>query len=633
MLIILPVFAFVVLLLLMASFFPELDWRHNILRASILWGACLVVIVEILSLFHAITQIGLALAWLLFTVGAGVWLIKRWKMGLIPRRPNANWIKQPTNVIMAILLGVIIIATALVAWFAPPNTYDSLNYHMPRVAHWAQNHSVAHYPTGVDRQLSFAPVAEYTVLNTYVMIGSDHLANFSEWFAMAGSVVGVSLAAGLLGAPLAGQFLAAIFVATLPMGIVQASSTMTDYVTGFWVVCVAVEFLFLWGEQHPDWRLVFFLSLAAGLAIATKSTAFTFLVPFAIATPIILFRKTGRLQFLKLVVLSIFMVGLANSGYVIRNLETYAAPFDLRHSKDFPNQMLNGRGLVSLLLRTAAFQLQTPWDDVNLQLKRLVVGIHFKMGLDVNDPRSTVIGEFNIGRPTTNEDTTVNPLHAFLVFITLVVSLFAFKHFEKRVLVYQLLVLGAFTAFSFMLKWQIFESRLILPFFLIAAPAFGVVFGSFLPAWGSTIISLGLVVSSFMWLVSVNPRPLFPLPGKTEWPSVLTASREEMYFASIPGAYEPMKQVTSIIEQNQCKDVGMAISGSGAEYPYWVLLGAPRNDLRIEWIVAGTPSARYSDPSFDPCAIICDTCGDDTTYRGLPLFTQFGKINLYLRSK
>jgi hypothetical protein len=52
----------------------------------------------------------------------------------------------------------------------------------------------------------------------------------------------------------------------------------------------------------------------------------------------------------------------------------------------------------------------------------------------------------------------------------------------------------------------------------------------------------------------------------------------------------------------------MAISGAGAEYPYWLLLGAPRDDLRIEWIVAGTPSAQYSDPEL-PCAIICDTCG------------------------
>jgi hypothetical protein len=92
-----------------------------------------------------------------------------------------------------------------------------------------------------------------------------------------------------------------------------------------------------------------------------------------------------------------------------------------------------------------------------------------------------------------------------------------------------------------------------------------------------------------------------------------------------------MKSVTGIILNSQCRDVGIAISGAGAEYPYWVLLGAPRHDLRIEWIVAGTPSAQYSDPYFQPCAVICDTCGDEQLFRGLPLLTQFRDINLYMR--
>ena len=631
--IIFPLFAFIALVFLMASFFPELGWRHNFSRASIIWGVWLVFSIESLSLFRAVTSIGLTLMWLVLAAGCIVWLARRWQKGKMPRRPDFHFLKNPGYLIMLLALLVIFVVVGLVAWFAPPNTYDSLNYHMPRVAHWAQNHSVAHYATGVDRQNSFAPVAEYSVLNSYLLAGSDRLANFSDWFAMAGSVIGVSAAAALLGAPLAGQFLAALFVATLPMGIVQASSTMTDYVTGFWVVCVVVEFLFLWTEQHPNWRTVLFLSLAAGLALAAKSTAFTFLLPFAIATPVLLFRKTSRMQFLKLVTLAVLVVGFVNAGYVFRNFRTYGTPFDPRHSRDFPNQMLDWRGLVSTTLRTAVFQLQTPWDSLNLQFMRLVVGVHYKMGLDVNDPRSTAIGEFKVGKPTTHEDTTTNPLHALLIFVTAVVSFFTVKRTGTRVLYYQLLVLVAFVTFSFMLKWQIFESRLLLPFFLIAAPAFGVVFGAILPTWAATVVGMGLIASSFMWLVSINPRPIIPLPGKTEWPSVLTASREQMYFTSIPGAYEPVKSLTGLILNAQCRDVGIAISGAGAEYPYWVLLGAPREDLRIEWIVAGTPSAQYSDASFKPCAIICDTCGDAPSYQGLPLLTQFGKINLYENRK
>ena len=631
MLAVIPLLTFFAVAFLMASVFPELGWRRACLRASLLWGAWLVFIVETLSFFHSITQMGLVVMWLLLLGGSTVWLIHRWRKGLRLRCPDLSWGKRPGLLLMALALVTIFVMIGLVAWFSPPNTFDSLNYHMSRVAHWAQNHSVAHYANGMEIQNSFAPLAEYSVLNSYVLAGSDRFANFSDWFAMLGSVIGVSMAAALLGAPLAGQFLAALFVATLPMGIAQASSTMTDYVAGFWLVCVAVEFLSLWGEQQPGWRTVFFLSLAAGLALATKSTAYGFVLPFAIATAVLMFRKIPLAQFIKLVALAALVVGLVNGGYISRNLQTYAMPFDPYHSKNFRNEMLDWQGLVSNVLRTGAFQFQTPWETVNLQLMRLVVGVHFKMGLDVNDPRTTIIGEFTIGKPGTHEDTATNPLHAFLILVTAVISLFTVKRTGRRVLVYQLLVLLGFVAFSFVFKWQVFGSRLLLPFFLLSAPAFGVIIGSLLPLWAAVAVGLGLVASSTMWLLSIYARPLFPLDGRTDFASVLAAPREQMYFASIPGAYEPMKNVSRQVLESQCKDIGIALSGSGAEYPYWLLLGAPRDDLRIEWIVAGTPSARYSDPDFQPCAVICDTCDDQQSFQGLPLVDEQGKIKLYLQ--
>ena len=631
MLAVIPLLTFFTIAFLMASLFSNLGWRRVFLRASLLWGAWLVFIVEILSFFHAVTPMGLVAMWFLLLGVSTVWLINRWRKGLLLRRPDLSWGRKPGFLLMALALATIFVVIGLVAWFAPPNTFDSLNYHMSRVAHWAQNHSVAHYANGMEIQNSFAPLAEYSVLNSYVLAGSDRFANFSDWFAMLGSVIGVSMAAALLGAPLAGQFLAALFVATLPMGIAQASSTMTDYVAGFWLVCVAVEFLSLWGEQRPGWRTVFFLSLAAGLALATKSTVYGFVLPFALATPVLLFRKTQIVQFAKLLALAVLVVGLLSGGYVTRNFRTYGMPFDPYHSGHFRNEMLNWRGFVSNVLRTGVFQFQTPWEAVNLQLFRLVVGVHFKMGLDVNDPRTTIIGEFNIGKPSTHEDTITNPLHAFLVLVTAMLSLFTVKRTGRRVLVYQLLVLLGFVAFSFVFKWQVFGSRLLLPFFLIAAPAFGVIVGSILPLWAAAAVGLGLVASSTMWLLSIYARPLFPLDGRTDFASVLVAPREQMYFASIPDAYEPMKNVSTQILESQCKDIGIALSGSGAEYPYWVLLAAPRDDLRIEWIVAGTPSARYSDPDFLPCAVICDTCDDQQSFRGLPLVDEQGKIRLYLQ--
>jgi general stress protein CsbA len=631
MLVVFPLLAFATLVSLMATLFPELGWRRSFLRAALAWGIWLVISTEALSLIKALTPIGLSLAWLTLALFCAGWLVLRLRKGFSLRRPVLDGLRKPINAVMMVVIIIIFVLTMVVAWFAPPNTFDSLNYHMSRVAHWAQNHSVAHYPSGMELQNSYAPLAEYSILHFYILSGGDHLANFSEWFAMAGSVVGASLAAALLGAALPGQLLAAIFVASLPMGIVQASSTMTDYVTGFWLVCLSVEFLALrQGKEKAQW-VVLFMSASAGLAAATKPTAFAFMLPFVLTAPVILLRQVKFSVFVRLVVFAFIIFASINAGYMARNLRTYGVPFDPANTVSFRNEMMNVGGLTSNILRNASLQLHTPWPEVNYQLTRLIIGIHFKLGMDVNDPRTTAQGEFNIGNLTTNEDVTFNPLHALLIGIVLLASLVFFKRTSRRLMIYQALVILGFVTFSFIFKWQIFGSRLLLPFFLLYAPVVGTFFSILVPAWFVSVVGVGLAASSFMWLVSINSRPLIPLPGRTEWPSVLTASREQMYFTSISGAYEPMKSITGQILDAECNEVAIVISGAGAEYPYWLLLGAPRDDLRIEWIVAGTPSARYSDPNFEPCAVICDTCADTPSYRGLPLVDERGKIRLYLR--
>ena len=81
---------------------------------------------------------------------------------------------------------------------------------------------------------------------------------------------------------------------------------------------------------------------------------------------------------------------------------------------------------------------------------------------------------------------------------------------------------------------------------------------------------------------------------------------------------------------SQCRSIGVRISGSQAEYPLWPLLGAPDPDLWIEWIVTGTPSQRYRDPEFQPCAVICQDCEETTSYGDLSLVYEKSGFSLFL---
>jgi hypothetical protein len=86
-----------------------------------------------------------------------------------------------------------------------------------------------------------------------------------------------------------------------------------------------------------------------------------------------------------------------------------------------------------------------------------------------------------------------------------------------------------------------------------------------------------------------------------------------------------------MLEQD-CRTIALVLRGSAAEYPFWVLMGAPRDDLEIEWIVAGTPSAQFRDTQFQPCAVICDSsCPDEwEEVWGLPLAHERAGFRLYM---
>jgi hypothetical protein len=73
------------------------------------------------------------------------------------------------------------------------------------------------------------------------------------------------------------------------------------------------------------------------------------------------------------------------------------------------------------------------------------------------------------------------------------------------------------------------------------------------------------------------------------------------------------------IEQAGCERIGLRLDSHDKEYLYWWGLRAPNDHLRIESISTYPELEKYLDPSFDPCAVICTTCGDRTEAFGLPL--------------
>ncbi len=625
----LPFIAFVIGWLAIGNAVMSWRWRRAYLLAALLCGTFAVVHTEGLSLFNAVAPATLTVGWgTTAIVASGYLIVRRLRAGrlALPRfslPPDLG----PRTALLA--TGLVLATTAVVAWQAPPSTWDSLNYHMSRVAHWAQEGSLRHFATGIEVQNSMPPGAELMVFNLYDLSKGDRLANFVQWFAMVGSLVGVALLAEQLGAGRVGQWTAVVFAATLPMGIIQASSTMTDYVVGLWVLVAASEAVSIWRDQANKISSAAFFGLAAGLSVLSKPTAFAFIPPLALLAASGLARVRHVAPFLT-GVLVIGGLSLApNVGHLARNIRTYQHPIaSPGRIQEHRSEFLGGRGLLSNLLRNAALQAGTPSPHVNKAIGLTILAIHDLMGLDVNDPRTTAAGPFKVSIPTTNENRAGNPLHAW---ISLPLLLLVFiRPLPSHVRSYTVVILLSVVLFSLLFKWQLFGSRYHLPLFLLLSPLVaGVLEREARPALVLGLI-VALSVASLPWLISIDSRPQVSRRGEGERGSILITPRARLYFSNAPYLEQPFTEMAELIRQSGCQDVGISLSGGGVEYPLWVLLGAPDSGIRVEWIVSGTPSETYRDLTFQPCSVVCQHCQSAASVSDLPLTYERSEFRLYL---
>jgi hypothetical protein len=162
----------------------------------------------------------------------------------------------------------------------PPNTWDAMTYHLARVAHWISNESVLAYPSWSDRQNQFPPGAAYLLLVPQVVTGSDRLAAFVQFGCWALLVTAAPSWARLLGAPKRVAPLAAIFVATAPMAVLQATSTQYDLVASVAALGVAGASVSLVGRRRPALRECALLGVTLSAAWLVKTTAVVAALPF-----------------------------------------------------------------------------------------------------------------------------------------------------------------------------------------------------------------------------------------------------------------------------------------------------------------------------------------------------------------
>ena len=182
------------------------------------------------------------------------------------------------------------------------------------------------------------------------------------------------------------------------MGILQASSTQTDYAVSLWLVCFTYCAILLKTKGGLLYSLATGASL--GLAILTKATAYIFAFPFMawISLSIIRSRRVKGLQSMVVVVAFAFLLNL---GHYVRNYSLYESPLGPAQAGapgyKFANDIFTLPSITSSIVRNIGLHVGT-FDPVDNILEKGIFQLHGLIGISPNDPRTT--WGFRISRDT-----------------------------------------------------------------------------------------------------------------------------------------------------------------------------------------------------------------------------------------
>ncbi len=577
------------------------DWGEGLLAATVIAGLAVVASTEGLSAFRSLGRIPLAIFW---SIAAAVALAAGWKVGFA--RPILHAFALPTSFgwfekASAVLMILLAAALGVVALLAIPNTYDSLSYHLARVAHWEQNRSIAFYPTSILRQNHPPPFAEWCLLQTRLLSGSYQWVNLVQWAAMAVSLVGVALVASKFGAETRGQWAAAIFAATLPMGIFQATSTQNDYVAGLWLI--AFVFFGLQAIERPTLRRLILMFGALALGLLTKGTIYLFAFPFCVWFAIALVRRMGRSVW-RAVAIAAALVLLVNGGHYLRNYRLFGSPLGPGSETSdndvyiYRNEAVGLRPLLSNAVRNLTLHLSAPWPAWNQAVYRAAAGIHRAIGADPDDPRTTWLHEKYRVAFRYDENFGGNFLHTVLFAAAAGVFLYACarrKNTEvQRTLIYAICLAGAALLFCLLLRWQPWHGRLHLPLFLAAAPVFGrIASGPAVWKWlGRPAVAL-MLLAAFPTAALHRARPI--VGGN----SVFLGPKHEKIVRNFPlDVFLPALQ---FIGENRCRHVGLLLYGDAPEFSIWLAQEVIGDwSVRFEHVGVRNASRALAPPVYPP---------------------------------
>ena len=443
------------------------DLRLSIIKAFIGIAFFSYLICEILSIFNVFTFNYVLFSWLLIN-GIIIYLNKeKIKLNVFSIFSQKIEIPKKERSFLLFIFFIIILPLLLIAIFIPPNNWDSMAYHLPRVEHWIQNKNIYPYPTNIVRQVLTSPLSEYMIANFQILSNTDAFSNLVQFASFIFILCSGTLIFSALKINYKGQLFLLLALLSIPMILFQATTTQTDLLATFFFLSF-ILFALLVIESENNFKTNFtFLALSLTLGILTKYHIAIFATPIVIYLLFDILKKKNIKNTIFAILISILTIAVILTPLFARNIYFFGSItgkdlFD--ENATIVNSTISIQNMLSNNLKHIIDFISIPINGYNNLLFSLNHTLHNIIGVSENMPGNNWAGEpFTINNYL-NEDTAGSFIHAVLIIISLIL-VFKSKHRTKLLLLLAYCFI-AFSLYGLLFRYTPFDIRLLLPVLL-----------------------------------------------------------------------------------------------------------------------------------------------------------------------
>lgn len=618
------------------------------IEACCLWVLFLFALTEMLSIGRILRFRFLFAAWGLLDMLLLCWLVMQLKRIGFTMKAAVKWVweagihgaqalRESSFYGILILIGIAVLGLSLIT---VPYNWDSMTYHLPRIAHWAQNHSVAHFATHSIRQIASPVLAEFINLHVYILCrGHDWFFNLLQGVSYLTGAVMVAAIASKFSCDKRFCFLASLLYMTMPIAFAEALTTQNDVFATIWLLFFTYRLLEYTDLKTPMRfkRITVFRVGTMGLCVAwgylAKPSVCVGMVVFALWLVGVCVKRRDRVRDLAgIFFCSLPCVALPLLPEILRNFKSFGAYSSPSAGARQLAGTLQPHYLIVNLLKNFSFNMPTPLvQDGNEIFAGIAVTAAKFLGNVELDAESIsengrAYGLHEAG--TYGCDTAVSPMILWLfIFCVLWVLLrFGKTEWKKSSKGYVIAATLSFLIFCTILRWEPFVGRYMISYLALLCPAIAVILQlktageKRLPLrWGIVGVVSFLCVMEFLNLFRYHYINFRDHASTRPWD----------YYAIRWEEMAPAVALTDEVKSRGYKNVGLVLGGDDYEYPLWKML----EGCRLEHVLVKGDSAVYTDESFVPdCIIWFGKLPDEPVQIGNQVYHQISEYaeNRYL---